>query len=299
MPLREVVRRVTLLELVSRLTENTGGQAQRAVRLFRFVADRVGGFPGSLARPNLGDSAWDVLVRGGGQCDEQAVVLGRLLACLGMPSRVLSGSFHPAAPGGHSILEDFLPTGPAVLDPYLRLCFTGGGGAPLGLEALREKPDAMAANPLFASANPDFQAKVRAFFRNPVSNLAFIGPMLTGYEKLPDPIRRLWAGKVVQRYLNDLQSSLGSDPSLAHLARARVLHLLGRLAPARKYYQKAMEASSLPEHRRAVQSYLAWLDLDQGRKAQACELAAKLIREANDFWAARAEVLADRAGCGP
>ena len=298
--LREVVRRVSLLQLIGRITKKAAKPVPAELTgLFRFVADRMGGFPGRLARPNLGGSAWDVMLRGGGQCDEQAVILGRLFACLGISSRVLAGSFHPAAPAGHSVLEAYPPGGPAYFDPYLRLYFTDPKGVPLGFQTLSDKPELLEKSTFFANAQPDFKAKVKALLRNPIKQLAFIAPMQTGYWQLPASIRKYWTQKILDRYLGDLDQSLAGNRALKLLAKARVMHLFGSLEAARKEYGRALAASASPFHQRAVRSHLAWLALDQGRVKDACKLAAGLKGQTKDLWAERAEVLSQQAGCGP
>lgn len=297
--LARLYQRASFLTLNQRLLAGLQSQPEKALKLFGFVQDRLAQIRARDSVPDMGDDHWDVLVRGGAQCDTQARVLGDMAGGMGLASRVTCARMIPANEGEHCFLEMALGGKWVYLDPYMGLVFAKGSPTDLaGLRDLKNRPGLLEHHPLLQKAEPDQQANIQALFNNPPRVLNNRQPWLTDQAVCPGFIWNLWSRRLQDMYLRQVDEKLSTEPAKAALVRGRHLHLWGRLAQAEAAYAQAMALTSGGVYPKAALYYLAWLDWDRGEKKQACGRLAKIrLSGPDDIWARRVKELSAKAGC--
>lgn len=296
--LPELYETVGLLRLTGRLARGQGDLYQKAWRVYDYVAGRLADQFADETYPYLGDSHWQVLVRGGAKCDTQAGVLGDLLAGLGLPSRVITSEFNPLNQETHSVLEVAFPTGWGVFDPYLGFALKGPGGRPLSFqeisEQLRRKHPAQ-----LRRADPDTRDNLlRAFYSHQPHTLNNRRPFVTRYYDLPLVVRDWYGDNLQDHYLRDLGREMKPDPQKFALAKARNLHLFGRFEQAQRAYGRAAKALHDDQYRSSLAFYQAELALDQNKPAEACQRLEALWRRSDSpSWQDRLQRARTRWGC--
>ncbi len=191
--LPELYERAALAQLAQRVVDGGRGTARQAERLFAWLHPRLGSFPGREACPDLGGSPWQILVRGAGQCDEQARLLGVLLGALGVASRLPWAAFARGQEGAAGCREAAVEGRWTFGAPYSGLV-DGPPGRRAALAALAGDGSLLAQNPDWAAAGPDQRAALGALYHNRPYTLAENRPWPSRYLAEPGPARRFWAG---------------------------------------------------------------------------------------------------------
>ncbi|RJX33857.1 MAG: transglutaminase domain-containing protein [Desulfarculus sp.] len=296
--LPDLYERVGLLRLTNRLTRGLNDIHQKAWQAYHYVFSRLADQWGRETCPYVGDTHWQVLVRGGGKCDTQAGVLGDMLAYLGLSSRVITSGFKPLNEDTHSVLEVAFPSGWGVFDPYLGFALMGPGGRPLSFREIGDRLGQKNPTPL-RKGDPDTRENLlRAFYGNQPRTLNNRRPLVTGYNGLPRLAREWYGNNLQDHYLRDLRKEMKKEPPKLALARARNLHLFGRLAEAQRAYRRAEAVFKETLYKSAVAYYQAELALDQNKSPEACQRLRASWRDAHPpLWKGRLERALTRWGC--
>lgn len=296
--LPRLYERVGLLRLTGRITKGGNGIYQKARLAYDYVSRRVANQDARQTCPDVGDTHWQVLVRGGGKCDTQARVLGDMLADLGLSSRVVWSGFKPLKSGTHSLLEVAFPTGWGVFDPYSGFALMGPGDRPLSFKEIHEKlrqgyPVQPGKDEPLSRAD-----SIRAFFANQPRTLNNRRPFLGGYYDFPRVLRQWYGDNLQDQYLRALRKAMQAEPRKFALAKARNLHLFGRFEEAGTAYRQAEILLREPLYKAALAFYQAELALDQNRPKDACRRLRILLPKApSDSWKRRLQEALSRWGC--
>ena len=309
-PLRDFIyREVSYALLTDRLVGDERDPAQIALRLNEFIAENV--YPGG--GPVLDTNSWNDLVRGIGWCDQDAWMLGTLLATRDIHGKIVFLEGQGGAPQ-HTVAEVLLDGEWRVFDPLYGLAFHRTYGD------LSRDPSSAIAHPVVQALPPATRTQLEAFFlklySNPEDPGRWTSLVVSKYGTRPRRAARAavrlyvdlfgsWgANRIQDLYLGLLPDRLVAlddairvgnrpvfhteeeDPALFLFYRARNYHLYGRADEAERLYGELVERHPSSYYAEKTAYFAAHLEWKLRRDPQAAldQFAAFIRRYPNSTW---------------